>query len=170
MRGYRGFLRELARTGSLRSLALQLRTGARHAMRQLLRRRQEGDPLARFFASYGADGIHPVSAAERSREHQAERCLVCGLCSIACAEAGGTPRLDPRDAVVAASRLAIDWRRLGLEGTVGDSCAACRACEPVCPQAIPIHRVQEALARSAVDPVSEALAGSARDAGPPAIG
>jgi succinate dehydrogenase/fumarate reductase-like Fe-S protein len=151
--GYRGFLRELAHTGTWRALALQLRTGGRHVARRLLRR-GEGDPIARFLANYGADGFRLPDPARARLQLAAEACLACGLCSIACAQAGGAPPLEPRDAVLSAARLEIDWVRLGLPsgaaasaGAVASSCTACAACEPVCPVSIPIASVQETLAR-----------------------
>jgi Fe-S oxidoreductase len=160
LRGYRGFLRELARTGGWRALSLQLRTGAEHVLRRLRRERGE-DPIALFFRNYGADGLR-LPDPERARlQLAAEACLVCGLCSVECARVGGAPPLDPRDAVVAAARLEIDWLRLGLApfapasadgAAIGidspaSACATCRACTLVCPAAIPIERVQETLAR-----------------------
>jgi ferredoxin len=145
VRGYRGFLRELLRTGSVRALRFQLRTGVVHTLRQLLGRRR-GDPVAEFFASYGPDGLRPADAGARRLALQAEACLVCGLCSIACAQQGGRPPLDPRNAVVSAARLEADWLRLGLSPSVGGPCDACDACTRVCPAGIPIHEVQAHLA------------------------
>lgn len=150
--GYRGFLRELARTGGWQALALQLRTGGRHVVRRLLRR-ADGDPIARFLANYGADGFRLPDAARTRLQLAAEACLACGLCSIECARAGGAPPLEPRDAVLSAARLEIDWVRLGppgrdaAPGAATSGCAACAACEPACPVGIPIAAVQETLAR-----------------------
>jgi heterodisulfide reductase subunit C len=146
MRGYRGFTREFARTGSLRALSLQLRTGARHWLRQVLRREEAYDPEARFLANYAADGLRPHDPERSALQLRAQACLVCGLCSAACASAGGRPPLDPREAVLAAARLETDALRLGLE-ELAAPCGTCRACEPVCPAGIPIARVQGALAR-----------------------
>ncbi len=144
MRGYRGFSRELQRTGSLRALSLQLRTGIAHMLRRLLPARPD-DPVARFFAHYAADGVRPPDAKASALALQAQRCLVCGLCSIECARVGGTPRLDPRDAVIAGARLEVDLVRLGLEGAAS-ACGGCDACSRVCPAGIPIERVQQRLA------------------------
>ena len=144
MRGYRGFMREFRRTGSPRALALQVRVGARHVLRQWLRRAPEVDSEALFLQNYAADGVRPPRPELRELQQRAQACLACGLCSGACAQAGGRPSLDPRDAVLAGIRLHIDVRRLGLEA-VGGPCAACRACEPVCPVQIPIAQVQIAL-------------------------
>ena len=145
--GYRGLVRERSRTGTGRALWLQLRTGMAHFVRQL-RGGEAADPIARFFESYGADGFRLPDAAAAALQQAAEACLVCGLCSAECARVGGTPPLDPRDAVVATARLAIDWTRLHLSPTESTSpCAGCRACDAVCPVAIPIARVQERLAR-----------------------
>jgi Fe-S oxidoreductase len=174
--GYRGFLRELSRTGTWRALGLQLRTGARHVAGRLLRR-DAGDPIARFLASYGADGFRLPDPARARLQHAAEACLACGLCSIACARAGGAPPLEPRDAVLSAARLEIDWLRLGRPdvapepllraGSAGGSpdrasaaapspCAACAACEPACPVGIPIAALQETLARIGASAVATA--------------
>jgi Fe-S oxidoreductase len=161
VRGYRGFLREFSRTGSLRALALQLRTGAAHVLRQL-RGRAPGDPVALFLRHYGPDGVARPEAEARELSLAAERCLVCGLCSLECARVGGAPALDPRDAVVSAARLEVDWRRLGLSPQPSGPCGACDACSRVCPAGIPIHRVQARLASHA--------SGAAPDATPDRIG
>ncbi len=147
MRGYRGFLRELVRTGSLRALALQLRMGARHVARQALGR-PRSDPVAQFLGYYGPDGITAPESSARDLARQAEACLVCGLCSLECARVGGAPPLDPRDAVASAARLEIDWIRLRIApaASADAACGGCDACTRICPAGIPIHRVQERLA------------------------
>lgn len=165
MNGYRGFLRELARTGTWRALALQLRTGGSHVARRLLGR-GERDPIARFLANYGADGFRLPDPARARLQLAAEACLACGLCSVACAQAGGAPPLEPRDAVLSAARLEIDWIRLaqgrapgehaGATVAAAQACAACAACEPACPVGIPIAAVQETLARLAEGAVATA--------------
>jgi ferredoxin len=144
VRGYRGFLHELARTGA-RALPLQLRTGARHWLRRTLRREAPVDPEALFFANYAADGVRPADAGARALQLAAQPCLACGLCSAECARVAGRPPLDPRDAVLAGARLAIDVVRLGLDTGDASACAACRACEPACPARIPIAAVQAGL-------------------------
>jgi ferredoxin len=144
LRGYRGFFRQILDTGTFAALRLQVRTGALHVLRSLARRR-EPDPVARFLENYAADGVRLPDPAERPLALAAARCVACGLCSLECARVGGRPPLDPRDAVLAGSRLGIDLARLGLEGELAGGCEACRACEAVCPAAIPIARVQARL-------------------------
>jgi succinate dehydrogenase/fumarate reductase-like Fe-S protein len=151
-RGYRGFLREFTRTGSWRAVSLQVRTGAAHILRQLFVRRT-GDPVARFLANYGPDGVRAPDGAARALALAASHCLVCGLCSLECARVGGAPPLDPREAVIAASRLETDVLREGLAAALAagadanaGACGGCDACSRVCPAAIPIARVQERLA------------------------
>lgn len=151
MRGYRGFLRELSRTGSPRALVLQVRTGLVHLVRHATGRRPT-DGVARFLDNYAPDGIRPTSPADRDLRLRSEACLVCGLCSAECARVGGRPALDPRDAVIAASRLEVDLLRfeLGAELSGSESpCSGCAACDRLCPAGIPIHRVQERLGRLA---------------------
>lgn len=138
--GYRGFLREMAHTGSWRALGLQLRTGATHLARRLMRR-PGPDPVALFLANYSGDGVRVGDPARTGLQIAAEACLVCGLCSAECARVGGAPALDPRDAVLAAARLEVDVRRLGLDAS-GGPCAGCRACERICPARIPISAIQ----------------------------
>ena len=149
MRGYRGFFREMGRTGSWGALALQIRTGALHVLRQLAGRGSEPDPVARFLAHYGEDGIRAPDPGAAELARLAEACRVCGLCTFECSRVGGNPEIDPRDAVVAASRLEIDWQRLGLPVSAGGACDGCDACSQVCPAGIPIHRIQDRLARVA---------------------
>jgi succinate dehydrogenase/fumarate reductase-like Fe-S protein len=144
VRGYRGFLREFAHTGSLRALRLQLRTGVAHVARQLLGRKRS-DPVLQFLAYYGPDGVTRPDPDAQSLALSATACLVCGLCSLECARVGGAPSLDPRDAVIAAARLELDFRRLRLS-PVESACTTCAACSRVCPAGIPIHRVQARLA------------------------
>ena len=146
LNGYRGFTREFSRTGSLRALWMQLRTGAAHVARRAFGREVIGDPIERFLANYAADGFRLPDAESAALSLAAEACLVCGLCSAECARSGGEPRVEPRDAVIAASRMAIDWVRLELPEPIATPCSVCRACEAVCPVQIPIHRVQEWLA------------------------
>ena len=145
MRGYRGFLREFSRTGSLRALTLQLRTGVAHLGRQWLGRRAS-DPVRQFLTYYGPDGVTRPEPEARSLALAAQRCLVCGLCDLECARVGGAPPLAPREAVSAAARLELDWRRLGLASEASGPCAGCDACNRVCPAGIPIDRVQARLA------------------------
>jgi heterodisulfide reductase subunit C len=125
---------------------MQVRTGAAHVARRAFGREGIGDPIDRFLANYAADGFRLPDAESAALSLAAETCLVCGLCSAECARSGGAPRVDPRDAVIAASRMAIDWVRLELPEPIATACSACRACEAVCPVQIPIHRVQEWLA------------------------
>jgi succinate dehydrogenase/fumarate reductase-like Fe-S protein len=146
LKGYRGFVREFSRTGTLRALWMQVRMGAAHVARRALGRHEAGDPIEIFLRNYEADGFRLPDATSAALALSTEACLVCGLCSAECARAGGAPRVDPRDAVIAASRLAIDWVRLELPEPIATPCAACRACDDVCPAGIPIHRVQEWLA------------------------
>lgn len=145
MKGYRGFLREMMRTGSLRALGMQLRTGSVHVLRRWFGSRP-ADPVALFFERYGPDGFRPPDPARRRLQAASEGCLVCGLCSAECVRVGGRPRLDPRDAVLSAARMQIDLVRLAPREPVADACAGCAACSVICPAEIPIHRIQNALA------------------------
>lgn len=142
--GYRGFLREIQSTGTLAALRLQLKTGALHVLRSL-RPRRDGDPVALFLENYGPDGVRLPDAESRPLSLAASRCVACGLCSLECARVGGRPVLDPREAVLAGSRLEIDLTRLGLSAASDPVCSGCRACERVCPASIPIARVQARL-------------------------
>jgi Pyruvate/2-oxoacid:ferredoxin oxidoreductase delta subunit len=146
--GYRGFLREFTRTGSWRAVSLQVRTGVAHILRQIFSRNGR-DPVAQFFAHYGPDGLRAPDTAARALALDASHCLVCGICTLECARVGGEPPLDPREAVIAASRLETDILREGLAGQLAAStaaCGGCDACSRACPASIPVHRVQLRLA------------------------
>lgn len=161
VRGLRGFSKELSRTGSARALWLQVRTGARHVARRL-RGGEEGDPIALFLRNYGADGVRLPDPDLAAVQRTAQACLACGLCDLECARVTGPlgpearPHHAPLEAVVCASRLAIDVVRLGpslqaeppreAAGPDGSPCAGCRACDEMCPVSIPIARVQTVLA------------------------
>ena len=146
LRGYRGLLRELQRTGGKKALWLQLRGGLTHVLRSL--RRSPGDGVEAFLRNYRDDGLEMPDPTRRVLWQHASRCLVCGLCSAECARIGGSPPLDPEEAVVAAARSVIDWRKLPSPGTQnGDfSCTSCRACHAVCPVAIPIADIERKIA------------------------
>jgi succinate dehydrogenase/fumarate reductase-like Fe-S protein len=146
MRGYRGLLREFSRTGTLRALSLQIRTGIAHIARRARGGMQAGDPVARFLESYGPDGLRRPDPQGSELLLASEACLVCGLCSAECARVEGRPALDPRDAVIAAARLEIDLIRFDLARELEFGCYDCAACDAVCPVEIPIHRVQQRLA------------------------
>jgi len=172
-RGLRGFRRELSRTGSARALWLQLRTGALHVARRV-RGGDEGDPIALFLHHYGADGVRLPDAALADVQRAAQACIACGLCDLECARVSApvaAPRHAPLEAVACASRLAIDVVRLGpaLQSDPppagAPACAGCRACDAVCPVAIPISRVQSALAALESGAAARAVAPAAAVAG-----
>jgi L-lactate utilization protein LutB len=102
-----------------------------------------------FLENYAADGVRLPDAAGDRLRLAAQRCVACGLCTLECARVGGAPPLDPMDAVVAAARLAIDVVRLALPIDEPAPCAACGACDRVCPTQVPIQRVQLDLAARA---------------------
>ncbi len=143
MRGYRGLLKELARTRSASSLWLQVRGGLLHLFRAW-RGGPRIDGVDQFIRNYGPEGFAIPDGRGRDLALAAQRCLVCGLCSIECARVGGAPPVDPQEAVVALSRLSAEAVRFrvhsasGIEDTRGVPCGSCRACHRVCPVAIPI--------------------------------
>jgi ferredoxin len=148
LRGLRGFAREFSRTGSLRAFWLQTRTGAAHVARQIVGR-HDPDPIRAFLANYGPDGLGLHDPELAAVQLDAQRCIACGLCNLACAQAGGAPELEPHEAVACASRLAIDVTRLGaaLPAPAAEPCVGCGACETVCPTRVPVARIQAVLAR-----------------------
>ena len=140
MSGYRGFLKEIARTRSGSAFWLQVRGGLLHLVRGLTGRRRS-DAVAQFVRNYGPEGFAFPDARRRALAAAAQRCLVCGLCSAECARVGGAPPIDPQEAVVALSRLASEAKRFGLETAVESPCGKCRACHRACPVGIPIAEI-----------------------------
>lgn len=140
MKGYRGFFSEIARTGSAQSFWLQVRGGLLHWLRSWTGARRP-DAVAQFVRNYGPEGFAIPDGSRRTLVSAAQRCLVCGMCSAECARVGGTPPIDPQEAVVASSRLSSEAKRFGYNAVAAAPCGSCRACHPVCPVAIPIAEI-----------------------------
>src|SRR6267142_5507446 len=75
----------MARADSMAKLAWAY--GLHLARRRLKRPRSQ---LAALYATYAADGIRPITAADRARHPDLVGCINCGLCALAAGRLGKT--------------------------------------------------------------------------------
>lgn len=109
--------------------------------RRLFTRRKSG--IAAFRAAYDADGLPPVSLAEREAMPAFSRCIACGLCdrgeSGRIAASGGAYR-GVMALVLAGSRSMPDYRAAAYSFSfVPDEVLAEK--EPFCPTEVPFRAI-----------------------------
>jgi Fe-S oxidoreductase len=93
--------------------------------------------LKRFFEHYGAEGIFAIDAPTRAKMPAFSRCYVCRLCDTVCPNLADHPGFLPPSYVVGGfSRSLTDYARFRPADT--DCGDACRDCEDICPQHVPI--------------------------------
>lgn len=111
--------------------------------RRLFTRRKSG--IATFRAAYDADGLPPVSAAEREAMPAFSRCIACGLCdrgeSGRIAASGGAYR-GVMTLVLAGSRSMPDYRAAAYSFSfVPDEVLAEK--ERLCPTEVPFRAIAQ---------------------------
>jgi hypothetical protein len=110
---------------------------------RLIFTRRRGIPA--FRANYDADGLPPVSAAERARLPGFSRCIACGLCdrgeAARIAASGGAYR-GVMALVLAASRSMPDFRAAAYSFSfVSDEVLAEK--ERICPTGVPMRQIAQ---------------------------
>lgn len=106
--------------------------------------------LERFRQNYVHEGLPPATETVRSLAHQPGRCTMCGLCDEVCPLMDTLPIeafLGPMTFVISGARAAPHFGDVEttLRTLVGSTCQACRRCEDMCPEQIPITRLAEAM-------------------------
>jgi len=127
--------------GRLKALLLLAAALLVTVVRRLLSRRGTG--LAAFRQNYDADGLPPVSAAERAEMHGFQRCIACGLCdrgeASRIASSGGAYR-GVMALVLAGSRSMPDYRAAAYSFSfVSDEVLADK--ERICPTRVPMRAI-----------------------------
>jgi len=109
--------------------------------RRLFTRNKSG--IAAFRGNYDADGLPPVSPAERAEMPDFSRCIACGLCDRGEAEriaASGGAYRGVMPLVLAGSRSMPDYRAAAYSfGFVSDEVLAQK--EAICPTGVPFRAI-----------------------------
>lgn len=110
-------------------------------LRRIFTRNKRG--IAAFRANYDADGLPPVSLAEREEMPAFSRCIACGLCDRGEAgriEASGGAYRGVMALVLAGSRSMPDYRAAAFSfGFVSDEVLAEK--ERICPTGVPFRAI-----------------------------
>jgi succinate dehydrogenase/fumarate reductase-like Fe-S protein len=109
------------------------------------RLRQTGTGLERFLANYAGEGLVPTRPEDRALGEEASACIACGLCEPACDLARAVPALRAMGLHAAFRLYGRSSAELPLARAALEACAACSACEGVCPTGVPIARVVRGL-------------------------
>lgn len=104
----------------------------------------------RFQENYVAEGLPPTLPAFRLLAPELGRCTACGLCDDVCPILRGTTTVECADGFLGPATFVLSGARSAphlhdLKGTLavlgGPVCEACRACDAVCPERIPIAKL-----------------------------
>jgi hypothetical protein len=135
------------------SLLSDLRLGIRAVFILPLQRVfQSAGGLDRFEKNFFPERLLPTTRADRERMKECSRCVACGLCDAAFAEAGAGERPSLLPMVFSRSKVELpfaadDVRRLA------SSPELLRAAERLCPTGVPLERLARWLEqRSGVPP------------------
>ncbi len=110
-----------------------------HPLKRLFR--QRGTGLARFEASYVAEGLVPTRPEDRAIGEAAAACIACGLCEVCCELAGAAPAIRALGLHAAFRLYSRSSAELALAKDALDACAACAGCDALCPTGVPITRI-----------------------------
>jgi heterodisulfide reductase subunit C len=105
------------------------------------RLRAEGSGLERFLKNYAGEGLVPTRPADRAVGEAASACIDCGLCASACDLAGAAPEVRALGLPAVFRLLGRSSAELVHARAALEACAACGACDPICPTGVPISDV-----------------------------
>jgi succinate dehydrogenase/fumarate reductase-like Fe-S protein len=129
----------MGRTDSLAKLAWAY--GLHLARRRLTRSRSQ---LATLVDTYSADGIRPLTPAERELHPRLVGCINCGLCALAAGRLGKTRLPD-----LASSYMRLYARLADASSDLEGDDADLEAASAACPVGLPLTDVAAAVRRFA---------------------
>lgn len=95
----------------------------------------------RFLRNYATEALIPYSRADRALLPRFSGCIQCGLCDAVCPLMRQLPPAQwrgPSLFAVAYSRATPELPQLRTPLAHLDRCGACRACQDICPRAVPL--------------------------------
>jgi ferredoxin len=111
-----------------------------HLLRLPWRRSGEGE--RRFLGAYGAEGLWPLTAADRAALPAFDRCIACGLCNAVCEKLAAPRRLFGGPFALAAQARAMpDFGAFSAHAAFDPDCTDCARCESVCPTGVPLREL-----------------------------
>lgn len=113
--------------------------------------RKAGQGERRFLASYGPEGLLPLSPDERTLLPALDLCIACGLCNVVCAKLADAPRhiFGGPSALGAQARSMPDFGAFAGHVAHDADCADCAICESVCPTGVPLRELGRFVSRLA---------------------
>jgi succinate dehydrogenase/fumarate reductase-like Fe-S protein len=112
-----------------------------HFLKRPFRRLAHGH--LQFLSQYRAEGIDPLSSADKNLLARLSQCINCGYCDSACPALGAFPRSQfpgPSYLVTTLTRATPDFWAAGVDFSL---CSQCDRCERACPNHVPVKEALE---------------------------